>query len=119
MQWYLVKLVFQILNTQGNQTQQFDEQIRLITADDYLHAFQKARLMGERESASLINQSTIPAKWKFIDVIELTFIEDLSDGIEIISTISEQENTESYIRTTQKTALHLLNKGINQFAQLN
>lgn len=49
MNWYLSKLVYQIICDNGSHTPQFDEQLRLIHAEDDLHAFQKARLLGERE----------------------------------------------------------------------
>ena len=47
MKWFLAKLVFRIHCGNGNHTPQFDEQLRLIYAEDELHAFHKARLLGE------------------------------------------------------------------------
>ena len=47
MKWFLAKLVFLIHCGNGNHTPQFDEQLRLIYAEDELHAFHKARLLGE------------------------------------------------------------------------
>lgn len=119
MQWYLAKLVFHILSGNGDHTPQFDEQLRLISAEDYLHAFQKARLMGERETECFLNRSLQPVHWKFIDISELFILEELLDGAEIYSKISEQDDADNYIRSTQKRALHLLNMGIHQFAKLN
>src|ERR1051326_2143892 len=49
MNWYLAKIVYRIVCGDGNHTPQFDEQLRLIQASDELHAFQKARRLGERE----------------------------------------------------------------------
>ena len=34
MNWYLTKIVYQIICGEGNHTAQFDEQLRLIAADD-------------------------------------------------------------------------------------
>ena len=42
MNWYLSKIVYQIICDQGLHRPQFDEQLRLIYAEDDLHAFQSA-----------------------------------------------------------------------------
>jgi len=34
----------------------FNEQLRLIVAEDALHAFYKARLIGERETLDIVNK---------------------------------------------------------------
>jgi hypothetical protein len=55
MKWYLAKLVYRIICGEGAHTPQFDEQLRLVCAEDDLHAFQKARATGhlERRSGNL------------------------------------------------------------------
>ena len=50
MNWYLAKLVYQFTCENMAAATQFNEQFRLIFAEDSLHAFYKARLIGERES---------------------------------------------------------------------
>ena len=49
MKWYLAKIVYRIICGDGNHTAQFDEQLRLIEAEDDMHAFQKARITGDQE----------------------------------------------------------------------
>jgi hypothetical protein len=117
MNWYLSKLVFRIICGEGMHTAQFDEQLRLIRAEDELHAFQKARSIGEREcmTAGFTNN----VKWKFIDVSELHHLSDFIDGAEIYSKITEEEDSAKYIRTTQKRAVQLLQNGLNNFTLLN
>jgi len=66
MKWYLAKLVYRILCGDGNHTAQFDEQLRLINAQDELHAFQKARSLGHREQDNFLNAVNKPVIWKFI-----------------------------------------------------
>jgi len=119
MNWYLAKIVYCIISGDGNHKPQFDEQLRLINADDDLHAFQKARLIGDKQQDSFLNKENNIVRWKFIDVSELKRIDQLKDGVEMYSGICEQDNAELYIRATQTRARHLLEKGIDHFVQLN
>ena len=71
MQWYLVKLVFRIEYGVSSQPPAFDEQIRVIYAEDHLHAFQKARLIGDQEAMHSKVAIDELIRWKFIDIAEL------------------------------------------------
>jgi hypothetical protein len=115
MKWYLAKLVFHIVCGNGDHTPQFDEQLRLIYAEDDLHAFHKARKLGEQENA---DEVVIPVKWKFIDVSELHLLEELTDGAEIYSGIKEEENAELYISNIKRRATGLLQNSLQGFAEL-
>lgn len=117
MNWYLAKLVFRIICGDGNHTPQFDEQLRLIYAEDDLHAFHKARLIGEAETMQ--DEVIIVVQWKFIDVSELFQVSQITDGAEIYSKINEEEDAEVYIRNTHKRAAQLLQNGLLQFTGLN
>ncbi len=119
MNWYLAKIVYRIISDDGNHKPQFDEQLRLINADDDLHAFQKARLIGDKQQDSFLNKINKTVSWKFIDVAELNRIDNLNDGAEMFSRICEQDNAELYIRATHTRARHLLEKGIDHFVQIN
>lgn len=107
MNWYLTKIIYQIICDKGNHTPQFDEQLRLVYAEDDLHAFQKARLLGEREEDRFVNNSNQPVFWKFIDVPEMHKLNNLVDGIEMYSKIQEEDDAEIFIRTTKLKAKHL------------
>jgi hypothetical protein len=119
MQWYLAKLIYRIVCGDGNHTAQFDEQLRLIRADDTLHAFQKARRLGEHEEDNFLNASAKPVHWKFIDVSELHKLNDLIDGAEMYSKIREEEDAEMYIRITHLKAAHLLEESALETFHLN
>ncbi len=119
MNWYLTKIVYRIICGDGDHQPQFDEQLRLIHADDDLHAFQKARLLGEKEEDHFFNKLNKPVHWKFIDVSEVNKLDGLIDGLEVYSRIHEEENAELYIRNTQKRAKYLLEDSINRFIPLN
>ena len=60
MNWYLTKIIYRIICGDGNHTAQFDEQLRLISAEDDLHAFIKARQLGHREEDSFLNNNRKP-----------------------------------------------------------
>ena len=119
MNWYLAKLVFRIVCGQGDHTPQFDEQLRLISADDELHAFHKARLLGEGDCIENETESTNRVQWKFIDVAELHLLTDFTDGAEVWSAIREEPDADLYIRNIKKTATQLLQRGLQQFTGLN
>ncbi len=108
MKWYIVKLVYQVLSSEGKPTSQFDEQLRMINADDELHAFQKARLLGHREQDSLLNGLNKPVLWKFIDVTEVHVLSDMRDGTEITSHISEETDAAVFKKSIYLRAAHLL-----------
>ncbi len=117
MNWYLAKLVFRIICGDGLHTAQFDEQLRLIQAEDALHAFQKARHIGERECID--EPAPHGVQWKFIDVNEMKLISTFIDGAEMYSTIREEDDADSFIRATEKRALQLLQDGLQEFESIN
>ena len=118
MNWYLVKLVYRIIFKDSRCGSEFDEQIRLLYAEDNLHAFQKARLIGDRESCSQSNTKESLVQWKFIDVTEIHKLDTVIDGAEMYSHISAQENADTYIRTTRKKALYLFDHTMEQLTEL-
>ncbi len=119
MNWYLAKLVYRITCAEGDHTPQFDEQIRLISAEDHLHAFHKARIIGDSEGLHVNGNTVAAVRWKFIDVSELMPLVPLADGAEIYGCVKEEADADMYIRATQKKAIHLLQMALNQFTGLN
>jgi len=111
MNWYLAKLVYRFICNNGQHTPQFNEQLRLINAEDSLHAFYKARLIGDRETI-IFTSNNLSVKWKFIDVTEIIPVGEMSDGAEVWSCCNEDTNAELYIRTTRQKAASLLQDGI-------
>ncbi|MBC7866886.1 MAG: DUF4288 domain-containing protein [Gloeobacteraceae cyanobacterium ES-bin-316] len=115
MKWFLSKLVFQVVCGNGNHTAQFDEQLRLIYAEDELHAFHKARLLGEGDCIKDESKNCLAVQWKFIDVVELHLLQQPTDGAEIFSVMKEEADASVYIRNIQKRAGQLLEQGLHQF----
>ncbi len=114
MNWYLIKMVFNINVGEQVSNPQFDEQVRLIEARNEEEAFIKARMIGVREEDSFENDSQNGVAWKFIDISELTLIKEFTDGMEICSKISEHDYPEGYINFIYQKA-----KQIEQRLSLN
>jgi hypothetical protein len=108
MKWYLAKIVYRIICGEGDHKPQFDEQLRLIHAEDDFHAFQKARTIGHLEEDTFLNNSQKLVHWKFIDVSELHALNELTDGAEIYSRICEEDDADDYIKIIHKRSAHLL-----------
>lgn len=104
MNWYLSKMVFQIICGNGHHSAQFDEQLRLIAAASKEEAFHKTQLLGAREEEIFFNQEQQLVQWKFISVSELFQLNELIDGAELYSKIDEKENAESYLQMIHKKA---------------
>ena len=107
MNWYLSKIIFRIICGEGQHTPQFDEQLRLIAANNETEAFQKALAIGEREQENFYNQEQQLVQWKFINVAELYRLSGLLDGAEMYSRIQETDDPEGYIGLTNRRADHI------------
>lgn len=107
MSWFLSKIVYQIICGEGEHTPQFDEQLRLIEADDEATAFTKARTIGELEQELFFNQQQKMVQWKFINVCELYKLSALIDGAELYSRVQETDNAALYTELVHKKAAHI------------
>jgi len=118
MNWYLAKMVFRIVCGEGEHTAQFDEQLRLVSADSKEEAFNKARLLGNTEQEAFYNKKEQLVRWQFINVSELYRLSDLIDGAELYSRIEERENAESYIYTVNQKAENIFFTHTHQLLKL-
>ena len=108
MNWYIAKLVYQIIYGDGIYTAQFSEQLRLVEATDEVHAFTKAQLIGHKEENTLYKETEALVRWKFIDVCELIPISEMADGAEILSQVSEPACAKVHLRNIKRQASQLL-----------
>jgi hypothetical protein len=104
MNWYVTKIVYQIICGNGQHAAQFDEQLRLVQAHDEEEAFEKAVRIGESEADVFFNQKQELVQWKFINVAELYRLSKFVDGAEIHSRIREVDDAENYIRFVNQKA---------------
>src|SRR5258706_14369512 len=108
MNWYLSKLVFQIICGDGDHIPQFDEQLRLISAETKEEAFYKAQQVGRAGEETFYNNRQQLVQWQFINVCEVYKLHELIDGTEIYSKIEERDDAVSYIHFVNQKAENIL-----------
>ncbi len=118
MNWYVTKLVYQIICGSGNHTPQFDEQLRLIHAGNEDEAFEKAMQAGQAEEEVFCNNKNELVQWQFINVAELYKLSKLIDGAEIYSRITEVDDAAAYIHVVHQKAASIKGKTSHQLLQL-
>lgn len=97
MNWYLAKLIFQVRSGEGAHTPQFDEQWRLIRADEVAWAFEKASVLGRLDESSFLNERNEMVLWKFIEVADIHLVGSLEDGAQLFSSKEEPHDASAYI----------------------
>ena len=118
MNWFLAKIVYRIVCGNGNHTPQFDEQLRLIEADDETVAFTKAQAIGQQEQEVFSNQQERLVQWQFVNVSELYRISALIDGAELYARVQETDNADIYIQLVHKKAEHIRQNITHKYLQL-
>jgi len=104
MQWYLVKIVFQIRTGTNDSNHQFDESFRIIEAFDIADAYEKAFAIGQKEQASFTNLNNDVIEWRFVEVPDVIAIGELKDGVELFSNTAEEIAPEEYINVLHTRA---------------
>jgi hypothetical protein len=104
MNWYLTKIVYQIICGKGLHIPQFDEQLRLIRAGCQQEAFEKAMEIGYKEEDTFRNAKHEVVQWKFIGVPEVHLLTNLADGAELYSRITETEDADIYVNAVYQKA---------------
>jgi predicted transcriptional regulator len=107
MNWYLAKFVYQVVSGEENNIPQFDEQLRLIRANDIEWATEKATILGRLEDSNFLNCKNEKRKSKFISVVDVKQIVSMEDGDEIYSSTTEPGNTREYLTMLNSKSNHL------------
>ena len=110
MNWYLTKIVYQIICGAGNHAAQFDEQLRLIAAPCEDEAMQKAVTVGRNGSDTFYNCNEQLVQWQFVNVSELYCLSEWVDGAEVYSCIHEVSSAHAYTTLVHDKALSLQQK---------
>jgi hypothetical protein len=118
MKWYVVKIVFNIICGDNHATQ-FDEQLRLIAADNTVMAFCKAEEIGRSEEETFYNTQQDLVQWKFINVAELYQLRTLTDGAELYASTREEDEPCNYINIVHQKASNLRESSMNQALQFS
>lgn len=104
LNWYLVKLVFQVQIGEGIHTPQFDEQWRLVKADEVAWAAEKASVLGRMEECNFLSEQEENVSWKFISVSDIHKIGPFEDGAQLFSATEEPVDAGEYIRLVKTRA---------------
>lgn len=118
MNWYLAKIVYRVICGNGDHTAQFDEQLRLVLAENKEQAFIKAQQTGRKEEEQFYNNKEELVCWQFINVCELYKMGEMIDGAELYSRIEERGDGEAYIKLVNKKAAGILHSDSHQILQL-
>jgi len=118
MSWYLSKIVFRIICGDGKHTAQFDEQLRLIKADNREDAFYKAQDIGKQGEETFFNQKEQLVQWRFIAVCEIYQLNEMTHGAELYSRIAERKDPEQYEYILNKKAENILLTNSHQLLQI-
>ena len=108
MNWYLAKMVFQIICGEGHHRPQFDEQLRLLQAGSREEALHKAQLLGMREQECFFNCQEQLVQWQFVNTSELYRLDQLVGGAELYSRVEEPEDADHYMHTIRNRAEQLV-----------
>jgi hypothetical protein len=114
MNWFLAKIIYQIICGDGDHAPQFDEQLRLVQAENKLKAIQKAKQIGEKEQLSFLNSRQKLVQWKFIDVTEIHPFNEPADGAELYSWVHEDEDCNHYVNMIRLKATDLLEESMRR-----
>lgn len=96
MNWYLVKIIYQIICGEGKHTPQFDEQVRLIATSSPEQAIEKGRCIGLQEEDVFYNKKQQLVQWKFVNITEVYALTEVMDGAEVYSQTKEIDDAEGY-----------------------
>jgi hypothetical protein len=110
MKWFIARFVYQVIIGIGNHIPQFDEQWRLIRADELEWAKEKATILGRLGECSFVNERQETVTWKFISAVDICPI-GLEDGAEIYSFTKEPKDVIDYLQTLKARA----NQSITSF----
>jgi hypothetical protein len=113
MNWYIAKIVFQIVTASRPNAHQFDEHLRLIAASSKEEAVLKARIIGVQLEDNRARIDAQQPRWEFVNVADIQPLKNLNDGIELYSTIRQHEPSDEYIRYVHLRAAALQTESLH------
>lgn len=105
MNTYLITLVFQISIEGHRGAAQFDEQIRVIEANDDPEAWEKAQVIGGEEEEQFLNTHRQQVTWKFIAPTAVVQLNHLAHGDQVYSLTHEAEDAEIFADQVRQKSL--------------
>lgn len=102
MKWFVLRYIFQIISGDGNYASQFDEQLRLISAEDAAEAWSKGESQAANFHRPFRNCHGELVKWEFICIADLYEIETPCDGSEIASVLHEPKDMTRFLEELKR-----------------
>ena len=96
MNWYVVKICFEISSTNAESAAQAEEQLRLILAGNEKEAYEKGCMIASGYESAVINTNGDMKSWKFIGIRFIQPLDELKDSSEIHSEIVEPDDMKRY-----------------------
>lgn len=94
---FITKIIWHIKSESNQKFAEFDEQLRLIKANNSETAFNKAKLLGLQHQETLINNKGMEVSWNYVNVEFVKEITSFDDGIEICAHTVKVDNAQQYI----------------------
>jgi hypothetical protein len=94
--WFIAKLVYQIVCGEGRHRPQFEEQWRLINANDEAEVVVKAQSMAQSETESDA-AGLLPVHWQFVSLVEIIPLNQMADGTELLAITREPYDQQCYL----------------------
>lgn len=110
LHWFLVKIIFEIKIEGRNSAPQFEEQFRLIKADELEWAIEKATILSKMEESAFLNDRNQKVEWEFVKIVELLPLEGIDDGMQLYAQTEEPENVNAYLEVIKRKANQLTDK---------
>lgn len=104
MNWYIAKIIYRIAS-EADTAAQYDEQLRLLQAEDLQAANVKAHDIGRQEEQAFFNQHQQLVQWQLLEIADIRPVSAIADGAEIYSHIEEPENEEAYLQIVHRKGL--------------
>lgn len=114
MNWYIAKIIYQVISGKGDHVPQFDEQFRLIRADEISWAWEKAHVIARMEQSIFKNCKEEDVLWKFVAVEDVCHVENLEDGAQVYAQTTEPECANEYIALRQARSKKFLQADRNR-----
>lgn len=98
MKWFAVNCIYQVICGDGKHSPQFNEQTRLIYAQNACEALNKAKMMASGFNAPFKSCEGKPVIWTFISIGGIIEIDEPADGVEVSSKILEPKSVKKYLK---------------------
>ncbi|RYD57155.1 MAG: DUF4288 domain-containing protein [Sphingobacteriales bacterium] len=89
MNAYTTQIIYRI-KCSGTQTEQYEEQLRLVFGTDERHALEQARTIALDEESTFVDRHGRTVTWEMVAIKDLQPV-DLQNGTLLMSTVKEVE----------------------------